>query len=285
VQENSGHIASNTRITNEHLRDRNASERRHRTSVWLDAPDPRTNFNNARELHLKGSGQWFLDSSAFASWKTAPCGALWLNGIAGCGKTILSSTVIAELEAEDSQSFQENRPLIFFFFSFAENKKQTAEQCIRSLIEQLQKKAPAGSDDVDKLFRAYIDGAKEPTWDALVDTLDTLISQHRHVRIVLDALDECQDRKRLLPWLVRLISLDNTQTIVTSRREHDITQALQERIHSSRTIPLQSATVADDIQAYVRHRLQTGSGFQKIPKKHKIRSEIKSTLEQKADGM
>jgi Cdc6-like AAA superfamily ATPase len=258
------------------------NERQRRISTWLDAPDPFTNLNNARKLHLKGSGQWFLDSAAFTSWKAALSGTLWLNGIPGCGKTILSSTVIEKLQAEDPQ---EKEPLIYFFFSFAEDKKQTAEHCIRSLIDQLWREAPAGSDDVEKLFYASNDGEKQPSWDALLSTLEALLSQYRRVRVVLDAPDECRNRKPLLPWLVRLISLDNTQTIVTSRREHDITQALLEQIPSNCNIPLQSATVTSDIQAYVEHRLLTGPGFRKIGIEHKLQNEIKSSLIQKANGM
>jgi hypothetical protein len=285
VQGHLGEIASNTQIVSHHLYNRDVSERQRRITAWLDAPDPSTNLNKARELHLKGSGQWFLDSSAFASWKTAPSGALWLNGIAGCGKTILSSTLIKELQAEESRGSPETGPLIYFFFSFAETKKQTAEQCVRSLIDQLQRKTPAWSDDVEQLFRACDDGAKQPIWGALLSTLELLISRCGHVRIVLDALDECHDRKPLLLWLVRLISLDNTRTIVTSRREHDIIQALQRQIPSSCSVTLQSSMVANDIQAYVQDRLQTGSVFQNIPEEHEIRNEIKSTLTQRANGM
>jgi Cdc6-like AAA superfamily ATPase len=258
------------------------SEWQRRLRAWLDAPDPSTNLSKARRLHLKGSGQWFLDSAAFASWKAAPSGSLWLNGIPGCGKTIMSSTVIKKLQADDPR---ETGPLVYFFFSFAEDKKQTAEHCVRSLIDQLWREAPARSDDVEKLFHASNDGEKQPSWDALLSTLEALISRYRYVRIVLDALDECQDRKSLLPWLVRLISLENTQTIVTSRREHDITAALHECIPSKCTVPLQSATIADDIQAYVQDRLREGSGFKKIAKEHRIRNEIENTLIQKADGM
>ncbi|KAK4205993.1 nucleoside phosphorylase domain-containing protein, partial [Rhypophila decipiens] len=72
---------------------------------WLKPPDPSRNFNNARTLHHENTGQWFLDSEAYLKWKTPyvkgakDCNSfLWLNGIPGCGKTILSSSVVADLE-------------------------------------------------------------------------------------------------------------------------------------------------------------------------------------------
>jgi hypothetical protein len=37
---------------------------------WLSAPDPSTNYNKALEQRYEGSGLWFLESDAFAKWKT-----------------------------------------------------------------------------------------------------------------------------------------------------------------------------------------------------------------------
>jgi hypothetical protein len=45
-----------------------------------------------------------------------------------------------------------NNTLTFFFSSFSDTEKQTAEQCVRSLIIQLSEQVLSRPDDVSKLF-------------------------------------------------------------------------------------------------------------------------------------
>jgi hypothetical protein len=56
---------------------------------WLSITSSVSNYKAARDKHVAETGNWFLDSNAFKSWKTDPDSFLWIHGIAGCGKTIL----------------------------------------------------------------------------------------------------------------------------------------------------------------------------------------------------
>jgi hypothetical protein len=64
---------------------------------WLSAPDPATNHYKACKKRQAGTGLWLLESREFAEWKENAASRLWLHGIPGCGKTILSSTIIEAL--------------------------------------------------------------------------------------------------------------------------------------------------------------------------------------------
>jgi DNA replication protein DnaC len=64
---------------------------------WLLPADPSTNFNRALGQRHHGSGQWFLEGKAYSAWKKEDNSFLWLYGIPGCGKTILSSIIIEDL--------------------------------------------------------------------------------------------------------------------------------------------------------------------------------------------
>ncbi|KAK8124989.1 ankyrin repeat-containing domain protein [Apiospora kogelbergensis] len=99
---------------------------------WLSPLDPSTNLNKAREQHCRGTGQWFLDSDQYFKWKTDRHPSLWLNGIPGCGKTIFSSSVVADLEQSTA-----SESLIYFYFGFNNIEKQSLEKAVRSLIAQL----------------------------------------------------------------------------------------------------------------------------------------------------
>ena len=73
---------------------------------WLQYTDPSTNHNAACERREPLTGNWLLQSDDFAKWKREPKQLLWLHGIPGCGKTILSSTVVQHIKAtckKDSQ--------------------------------------------------------------------------------------------------------------------------------------------------------------------------------------
>ncbi|KZP25847.1 hypothetical protein FIBSPDRAFT_949965 [Athelia psychrophila] len=65
---------------------------------WLAAPDPTANYYAAREIHHTQTGLWFIHDEKFARWKKISNSPLWLSGSPGCGKTIISSCVIEELD-------------------------------------------------------------------------------------------------------------------------------------------------------------------------------------------
>uniref|UniRef100_A0A8H7N336 Nephrocystin 3-like N-terminal domain-containing protein n=1 Tax=Bionectria ochroleuca TaxID=29856 RepID=A0A8H7N336_BIOOC len=79
---------------------------------WLHPPDPSPNLNYARKLRHEGTGAWLLKNPIFQSWEGGSHRHLWLHGLAGCGKTVLSATVLDHL-------MEGNYGLILsFFFDF-----------------------------------------------------------------------------------------------------------------------------------------------------------------------
>ena len=48
---------------------------------WLSPPDPWKNQNLANESRHSGSGSWWIESDAYAEWKSSgPSSLLWING-------------------------------------------------------------------------------------------------------------------------------------------------------------------------------------------------------------
>jgi ankyrin repeat domain-containing protein 50 len=50
---------------------------------WLSPPDPWKNHNIACDAHLDGTATWFLESDAFAAWKSSGF-LLWIRGKRMC---------------------------------------------------------------------------------------------------------------------------------------------------------------------------------------------------------
>ncbi|THW78366.1 ankyrin repeat protein, partial [Aureobasidium pullulans] len=92
-----------------------------RIKKWLGPADASINYTNAFASHHKNTGRWFLKGPRYECFRTTPDARLWLRGIPGCGKTVLASTIINDLQEDSGAS---TSTVIYFFFSFADELKQ-----------------------------------------------------------------------------------------------------------------------------------------------------------------
>ncbi|KAJ3496598.1 hypothetical protein NLG97_g2545 [Lecanicillium saksenae] len=250
---------------------------------WLSPPDPSTNFNLAKKLHQPGTGKWFLESDAYGLWKIKRSSFLWCYGIPGCGKTILSSTVIQNLTQHDETSVNS----LYFFFDFTDETKRSAENALRSLMIRLYRQQKCAQDPLDALYTSCSSGSQQPSVALLKKTFRLMVQKCESLWIVLDALDECLNRHDrhddgLMPWVRDLHEMENIHLLVTSRPEQDIQSMIKTWATPKEIIPLESELVAADIAAYVETQVQRMRRWQSDPT---IREAIKSTLIKKAKGM
>ena len=259
------------------------SEHLNKIRKWLSPPDPASNLNKAREQRHKGTGQWLLDSDRYIKWKTERNSFLWLNGIPGCGKTILSSSVVADLQ-ESATSLN----MVYFYFDFNDGTKQSLERAVRSLVNQLYYKRTDLRKEADALYSSCDDGSRETDSASLLKLFQTMVQKAGEIWLVLDALDECRERNDgpgggLLPWIRGLRDTGlGIHLLVTSRPEHDIQTAIESWAHIEEAIPLYNGLIEGDINAYIRARTKAITRWQSRPD---IQEKIESTLIQKADGM
>jgi Cdc6-like AAA superfamily ATPase len=254
---------------------------------WLSPPDPSTNYNKARQQRQEGSGLWFLQIDAFTKWKTRRNSFLWLYGIPGCGKTILSSTIIEDLEKAIPRP-----PVLYFYFVFNDTRKQTLESMVRSLISQLNSKYGDSSKELDSLFSSCENGHRQPTCESLCNAFLRMIEKVKEVWIVLDALDECNTRKGgptegLLSWMSDILVSEqsNVHLLITSRPEQDIKSGVSKFAHNDNVVPIQNDLITDDIRAYVRARVKEGNRLKRWRARPDVQVEIEARLMEKANGM
>jgi hypothetical protein len=255
---------------------------------WLSPSDPSTNYNKALQQRQEGTGLWLLQSSVFQKWYRQQNSFLWLHGIPGCGKTILSSTIIKHIVDTHTDQL-----LLYFYFDFTDAGKQTLNNLIRSLISQLYHKHKDTEELLDLLFTSCNKGRSQPTLESLCKVFLQMIDQSQEIYIVLDALDECRVRKGplsegVLAWIQSLSELElrNVHLLVTSRPEHDIESVLRKLAQSDEDIvPIQSDLIEDDIRSYVHTRVRTGDGLKKWRSRTDVLDEIQRVLMEKAQGM
>ncbi|KAJ4330292.1 hypothetical protein N0V87_010137 [Didymella glomerata] len=260
-------------------------ERLGKICTWLSAPDPSTNYHKAHKQRQAETGLWLLHNARFAEWKGRTASRLWLHGIPGCGKTILSSTVIEHL----LQHCHDDARMVtaYFYFDFNDAQKQNPELMLRSLLSQLLQRSVTIPKGVDALFSACDNGQRQPSLHALLEVLPPVMQQFTHVYVVLDALDECTQRPELMDVLETVAGwqLDNMHLLMTSRKERDIESSLGSYVKEEDTICLQREVVDKDIQQYVQQRLSNDKTLAKWNKDAAVKQEIEDALICGARGM
>lgn len=224
---------------------------------------------------------WLTENLIFETWKTTPCSFLWLHGNPGCGKTILSSSVI-----QACQLIQ--RPTVaYFFFGFNDSSKQSEENLLRSFLVQLAPFSENGLEILDALFTLCNKGISEPSKQTLLEGLYQVISSIAEVFIVVDALDECPSREGLLGSIRHIMGLkrDNLHMLVTSRTERDIEFSFDQWLQEDQRLNIQSSAVNADIRTYIIGCLERDERLTKWANNSSARTLIEDTLMDKAAGM
>ncbi|KAJ4339413.1 hypothetical protein N0V95_007791 [Ascochyta clinopodiicola] len=266
-------------------RSHNQEEKIGKICTWLSAPDPSTNYHKAHQQRQADTGLWLLDGPNFSQWKESAASRLWLYGIPGCGKTILSSTIIKHL----LQHCNDDASMVtaYFYFDFNDAQKQDPELMLRSLLCQLLQRSSMIPKGVNALFSSSNNGQQQPPLHALLEVTLQVMQQFTHAYIVLDALDECTQRPELMDMLETVAGhqLDSVHLLMTSRKERDIESSLEIYIKEKDTICLQRDVVDKDIQRYVQQRLSNDKSLTKWNKDAAIKQEIEAALMRGARGM
>ncbi|KAF5558512.1 ankyrin repeat [Fusarium napiforme] len=203
---------------------------------WLCTVDTSVHYRAAREKYSSGTCNWLIEESYdFETWELNPKSFLWLNGKAGSGKSILSSSVIKYLK--DKYEDDPETALAYYFFSFGNVDQQKVSAMLSSLVRQLCASRPDTPQPI-KRFEYYMARGERPDIETLEAALISAVSGFSAVFIVIDALDECPvwdgERPRLLKCLHRIIASmpDNLHIFCTSRAEPDIQMATRKLLNA-----------------------------------------------------
>jgi hypothetical protein len=163
---------------------------------------------------------------------------------------------------------------------------QLHDKLIRSLIWQFSLKCE-GEGRVPKvlvnLYAQCGNGHQEPTLVDLQNTLQRILDGFSSTFIIVDALDECAEREKLLNWIQTFILEKDINLglhlIVTSRPEQEI----EDKFESYHHLNLVEESENHDLIAYLDYQLENDSDLQKW--NSDTQDQIKLTLMEQADGM
>ncbi|KAJ7756034.1 ankyrin repeat-containing domain protein [Mycena maculata] len=260
-----------------HVRAISSSVTRMKLNDWLKPTDVGKSNQEAAKKRTPGTGSWLLqDRVEFSVWKYAPGSALWLYGISGCGKTVLSSAIVAEVRDREA-------PLAFFYFDTNNSEERTVAQLLSSLIMQLSVQAPHPDRTLEAQWAAHANGQHLPELSRLVELLYRILGEFTDdVYIILDALDESSERDEVLRVIhdVMAQEMEHLHLLLTSRPE--VTRVMPALVR--RAVPLDmEGCVTQDIESHIDNVLATDLRLSRWTDAWKLK--IKSSLLEDANGM
>lgn len=223
-------------------------------------------------------GQWLLCHEDFQSWlQSCQPRAIWIAGSPGCGKTVLSTSIIETIRQQVA-NLPEHVPAMFYCDKGEENYTSLVT-ILGSFIAQILAQQINFRDCIfaayhraQKYGRSKISIADQP-----MAILKDLICCLKKVYIVVDGLDELRDSSAIAESLKRLTEeTTNVQLIWLSR---DL-PVLGIQLNSLLKIVLTPAVMSGDIDNYISAQLQDFP-FEDLT----IRDRIFEKLSSNANGM
>ncbi|KAH6637510.1 hypothetical protein C7974DRAFT_142520 [Boeremia exigua] len=226
---------------------------------WLGPAFGSSICENAQRARAAGTCSWFLAGTKFAAWKKDTCSSLWLHGTPGSGKTILCSAAIETLTVEYHND--PDKVVLHYFFEIAAREGNATNSFLCSLLSQVLLYEKTIHVAVQAMYTNSHQGAQRPSNKALLSALRAILKQRQHVALVIDGVDECNDRCDLLEVLkqIRDWSLPSLHLLVASRFERDIEDALSP-VPQVRVVGQKHT---QDIRQYVEQRVATEPSFKK----------------------
>jgi hypothetical protein len=147
-----------------------------------------------------------------------------------------------------------NQAVLFYYFDYTNQANQTLENFGGSLLKQLLCTANYIPQEVQTLYADYGKGSDAPDFTTLFRLLHPSSTQFSTIYLVLDALDEQEERKRkkLVSFLGELKRIKEARwKILCTTRNH--LRALADNLKGSAIFEIEANN--PDVKAYVEWRL------------------------------
>ncbi|KAK8207552.1 hypothetical protein IWZ01DRAFT_552783 [Phyllosticta capitalensis] len=253
-------------VTQQQDKQKAESEAKERQDLkdWLTRLDSTTTCQECLKGKSEMSGRWFLDER-FGPWAKSmnvndQKTIMWMRGASGMGKTTLLSLSIRYLLEEIGLKTDEG--LAYFYCSSSISESQSAENMVKSFIEQLCVRGlPVAWDHLRGLRERCQDKqdpnvVRQPSIDELTKTLQNILAGCGKVVFFLDALNESEHHDSLVKVIKTLSFAWNVRILVSSTQALDLIALLEDAgvDHGSNfvdRVDLQASMVDLDIADYI----------------------------------
>ena len=184
------------------------------------------NFNASR---VEGTCEWFLNDERFRRWRDSRTSALlWVSAGPGCGKSVLSRSLVDEGRLSTSVA---TSTVCYFFFKDGEEGRTSEADALSAILHQLFSRQATGhliryALSAHKNFGHSLSRNPSELWRILMDCTKSVDAGE--IICVLDALDECdvasrnQIINRLGSFYFREQNMSKLKFLITSRPYDDL---------------------------------------------------------------
>lgn len=245
--------------------------------------DPNKNFKTSLRLRYPTTGFWLTENQSFMDWRNGSGSHLWLGGIPGAGKTVLSGLIIQECLKMSTP----DRAVAFFYCDYKNEKTHDIVNILSTLASQLAQQNDGSFNllkDYHQKLRPLHRPKQEPETDELVKVIQAMSDTFEDVRIVVDGLDECgMNAREVSSQLRSIVSQHDTIALaLLSRDEQDI----RDEIAPPFCNYIEIAAHTKDLEHYVRCEIEDRMTKRKLRvKSTDLKDEIVKQLVSRAHGM
>jgi Cdc6-like AAA superfamily ATPase len=226
--------------------------------------------------------RWLLDGDDYRSWRTTPSSFFWLHGLSGCGKTVLASSVVQQLQSEDPAGL-----VACHYFDVNGGDKRDLSQMLCSLLCQLSSKNLEARQILQALYVDCGMGARGPTVKQLSEQFTKILDQLAEVTVIVDALDESDSPDDIVSWVRGLhqIRRDSLHLLVTSRKQGILATAIEKWPKADQLHAVKIDEINKDVAKYAHARLFQSKEFEKWNSHKGLQEEVEKAVLQRANGM
>ncbi|KAF5587381.1 heterokaryon incompatibility protein het-E-1 [Fusarium pseudoanthophilum] len=217
--------------------------------------NPRIEYETNNSLRHDLTGLWLTQGPEFDYWYSTPTSRLWCSGIPGAGKSVLSAAVIKECLQRNAHDA--HKATAYFFCTYRHERSQHLVNILSSLCIQLALQNENAFHILEEyhgqLFSSHHLSTK-PTAEMLSQILHRICACFTRVYIILDGIDECDNRVEANVKCLAELALSQVDDVINmalfSRDESIIRTRLEKDFPH---VEIEAHT--EDLQLYVASEL------------------------------
>ena len=249
---------------------------------WLYKCDHADDYESDLLRHhaMDETCQWLLQRDEFRSWLSDPeSSVLWINGIPGSGKSFLAAFTVQHLRRRHSR-------VLHYFCNERYDETRLTVKAVSCLLYQML----LLDDNLLDVLASFHDKATQKRLSCLEisrEIFKASIAAFGPAFVVIDALDECVDRKNLIETLGKVSDIvpEGWKIVATSRDEIDIRRTFSMTGKLSE-LQIREDDIAGDVKTFVRGLVSESSELSSKLEEHAdLKREIVRRLTLAAQGM
>lgn len=266
-----------SRLSQEH--DANSTQvSRRRLYKWLAPSKQGEQYSTIRRIVAKGTGNWFLLSDDYLSWRDSINETLFLCGEAGAGKTFLTSLAIENLKQPSLLS--RSIATAYYYCDSRSSNSGDVKACIRTLLSQLISSSATIPDELIEIMKHNPNTV--PELETVMKGFNHIAESFAKINLMVDAIDEFSASKKgrqdLLECLMRIQSgTRKVNLFVTSRLLIDVANSLQKASKVLVAVP------DEDLVLLVEKRCESLPKF--VQKSQSLIAKTQTTVVAKSQGL